>query len=410
MLQIQADSAQGIRIKLIKTLATKEETPIEAIIEGLNSTENHCVSKEIHTLLSEEKGQEVTDNGSGDKVEDQDLSTYANNLVDEVIAKAEKTTAEQNGEYVTEISTEKTETQQEQPDSPELEKEEEKAESEAVADDKLVETSVEIHAAQEKSVVEENRDNDGDEEDDEGVVNDTTSQPSLTADVNEPLVEDKAETSSDVPVKSVNFPETIDTVIEDEKSFEEDVSQSPVTSPTATEFQSHDALDNKQNESENEDVDDIDIEKEFVMPAEAERSLDNNNSLTNGKISEDTVLENGNDKTAEVEEKSKNDNAKIDEDAELAAALARKALVRQQVELFEKSSPNPGKVKYSFRTASQDKEQSQAKPEGNGSNVKNLKNFFQRLSTTTENTSSPPPSGILKILNYPYLRQIISVV
>lgn len=185
----------------------------------------------------------------------------------------------------------------------------------------------------------------------------------------------------DVPDKSVAFQETVDTIIEPEKSYDtnEDISLESSRSGDFAELQN--------NDSEPEDLDNIDIEKEFDMQTEPERSLNNNSVTSFEEKSSDIIIENGG-------ESHKDDN---DNDNELAAALARKALVRQQVEMFEKNCPGGGKVKYTLRTAGDEKGDKDQTDTG-GSNVKNLKNFFQRLSTS-DNATSPQPGTCNKICN-----------
>jgi len=143
-------------------------------------------------------------------------------------------------------------------------------------------------------------------------------------------------------------------------------------------------------------VDNIDIEKEFVMPADAE-SNNNVNVLEQSKLanggrnmtrmdSNDIILD-GEDKAAVNGNESPSTG-----DEGLDSILARKALVRNQVQKFEKSSPGQGTVKYSIRSSASTQEKPAAEAQSeSGSNVKNLKNFFQKLSTSSDSTT--PPSG-----------------
>lgn len=403
---------------MVQILAGKENIPLKAIMEGLNATENQCVSKEIQNLLSPD---ELVDNGSGDKPED--LSIFASHLVDEVIAKAEETTGngvsddevEDDDAGGKQIVNESSIVENGNGDSPtttnnvddipatngvETEVEESgkptetaDVEEDQIAKDKLVETSVQVHKTEE--IVSEKQE----DETDVGVVKEEVVSEETTAnDINAEEEEVPYSSAGDENLdRNVNFAE-MTTFIEDGKqnhSMRDEERSSPSitnSSPSPT-FISYKDSEVQQNDSENEDVDNIDIEKEFVMPPESavERNVDNNNvnssKTTNGN---DSVLDNGN----------KSDNETI-EDKELAAILAKKELVRKQVEMFEKNSPAGGKkVNYTIRTANHDKEAVVTKPEGAGSNVKNLKNFFQQLSTS-ENTSSPPSSGNLK-LEYMY--------
>jgi hypothetical protein len=252
-----------------------------------------------------------------------------------------------------------------------------------------VETSVQVHKTEE--IVSDKQE----DETDVGVVNEeVVSEEAATNDVNAEGEEEVPPSSAgdDVPDRKINFSE-IATVIEDGKqnhSMRDEERSSPSitnSSPSPT-FISYQDSEVQQNDSENEDVDNIDIEKEFVMPpeAEVEKNVDNNN--VNG-----SKATNGNDIILDNDNKTDNETT---EDKELAAILAKKELVRKQVEMFEKNSPAGGKkVNYTIRTANQDKEAVVTKPEGEGSNVKNLKNFFQRLSKP-ENTSSPPSSAPAK--------------
>ncbi|ODM91006.1 hypothetical protein Ocin01_15681 [Orchesella cincta] len=352
---ISASSAHDIKIKLLETLADKEEISLQSVMQGLEATENHCVSKEIESLLAgksdNEQDQEVTD-GSGDRLED--VNAYATNLVDDVIATAEETTSNQVSqeelEPVVLDDVGLTETEEVEPIDSGAEVD--------PAEENLVEASVEVHKV----------------------------------DTEPPQSEDE---SGDAVDKSVTFPERVATVIEDHKRVE--VTDHHEEQPTADEdgdYSSH-GLDAR-NESENED-DQIDIEKEFVMPTEPETN--NNNDLASDHkqtpvltrmVSNEIIIDDEDKPSSPI---SKEPVADGDGDG-LDALMARKALVRQQVEKFEKTAPGggKGKVQYSFRSSTQESEAKAAEEEG--SKVKNLKNFFQRLSTSESNT--PPPAGPAK--------------
>ncbi|CAL8093545.1 unnamed protein product [Orchesella dallaii] len=348
---ISASSAHDIKIKLLEILADKKEISIESVLQGLEATENHCVSKEIETLLS---GKSENQSGAGDRIED--VSTYATNLVDDVIATAEETTSNQIShdeelEPVVLDDVGLTETEEVEPididSGAELEP----------AEEKLVEASVEVH--------------------------------NVDADPPQNEEEDDEDDEDDVVDKSVSFPERVATVIEDHKKVDNQEEQ---------DYRNH-GLD-AQNESENEE-DQLDIEKEFAMPTQTVESVEANNNhdlpseRKSGQIltrmeSNEVIIE-GEDAIST----STNKEPEADGDGDgLEALMARKALVRQQVEMFEKTAPGggKGKIQYSFRSSTQ--EQEKKEEEEQGSKVKNLKNFFQRLSTSE--TTAAPPAGPTK--------------
>jgi hypothetical protein len=257
-------------------------------------------------------------------------------------------------------------------------------------DEKLVEASVEVHKA---------------EAADEEVSSPEQEEPQVKA--------------SDVPDRTVTFHENVsvnyvaasfmeddsdhqdeDDQVKEEEQVDELQNTSAIASPEPENgYQSHGV--DVPNESENEDVDNIDIEKEFVMPAEAE-SNNNLNAVEQSKLanggrtmtrmdSNDIILD-GEDKATV----NGNDSPSTGDEG-LDSILARKALVRQQVQKFEKSTPGQGTVKYSIRSSASIQEQPapEAKSES-GSNVKNLKNFFQKLSTSSDSATPPPSGGAVK--------------
>jgi len=224
----------------------------------------------------------------------------------------------------------------------------------------------------------------------------------------------EVETPEVIPDRNVKFHETVATVIEDdanhhdeyeEEEEEEKVEEQQINAtPEPTQEYKNNGVD-AQNESEN---DDIDIEKEFVMPAETEKNnnvdameqskVANGGGRTMTRMDSNDIILDGEDKPDGINGSSIPSTG----DEGLDSILARKALVRQQVQKFEKTSPGQGAVKYSIRSSSAKQEQPAEEVKSDGSNVKNLKNFFQRLSTTSDSTTSPSggavkPVGKLKV-------------
>jgi len=343
---ISASSAHDIKIKLLEILAEKQDVSLESVMEGLEATENHCVSKEIKTLLSGKSDDQEVNDGAGDRIED--VSAYATNLVDDVISTAEETTSNQI-------------TQDAEPEPVVLDdvgltetEEVERIDSWGVDDDpiqeKWVEASVEVHSVEADS----------------------------------PKTEEEEDDSGDVVDRSVTFPERVATVIEDHKKVADQDDQ---------EYRSHGV--DTQNESDNED-DQLDIEKEFVMPTETETNNNTNvaserkpGQILTRMASNEVIIDNEDSPSSPSTKEPVSDGDGLDE------LMARKALVRQQVAKFEKTAPGggKGKVQYSFRSSTQD-ESEKKEAEEQGSNVKNLKNFFQRLSTSE--TAASPPAGPTK--------------
>lgn len=375
--------------------------------------------------MAEQKHEEHGNNGSGDKVED--VSHLATTVVDGIVEEAEDkvnasadyensedqeleqeevevTKANLGFSGVTRISCPPVEDNDPVAETDihsqksEIDNDEEQQENDEIREN-LVEASVEVHNTQEEA-------------------------PKLQSEIADELSQNVEETTAASPTaiseKNVSFHETVSIIENDnddnyETSSQPDIDQEDQvdlkgeksefkSTPSQHEFQVKNQDDTL--ESDNEDVDNIDIEKEFVMPSEAET----NNNKGNGRISNgdghiltrmqsNEIILGDDDKSVLHKENGDHDSRPSTGgstgDEGLDSIMARKELVRQQVQMFEKHSPassDSDSVKYSIRSASPKSRQEEFGEfkKTDGSNVKNLKNFFQQLSSTSETT---PPSG-----------------
>lgn len=421
-------SAQDIRMKLVTTLLSNDNVSLDAVLEGLNATENQIVSTEIKRILSGtvKKADDIGNDGSGDSMGE--MSTYATSLVDEVIALAEEKTAAQFQIQPPEEDEVEVTMEDEPPVTiihktvNDVTSTPEKSEDvdQQVDENKLVEADVQVHKIDESEETDEQMPEEATvdtatQDEDPVKEEEPRKSPLIIPDTNDAMVD---ETTEEVAVTEVDHKADLNGFAEPaEKEVPpptSSISQAEPECITEAEEKLEDVQVEAQTEDlDSEDIDNIDIEKEFIMPPEAQIDIPVNGTqhieeeappakstspiarpvLT--RMASNDVIINGKEKSPENNNVSANANNNNSTDSELDAILARKALVRQQVERFEKQPPTTeNNAKFSIRaSASPTKmDQPDGKGEDKGTNVKNLKNFFQQLSNSGNKTTSP--SGI----------------